>query len=102
MSRRHNKIGIVICCCFDSSEAKVISAIEKRMNFFKVMNDRVIAVPYETGLFSGPVGVPFGSHAVVRVVEGPAVFPVRSKNHRHATARPALGTKAELQGGFGV
>src|SRR6516225_1569728 len=101
MSRRHNTIGIVICC-WDSSEAKVISAIEKRMNFFQVVNDRVIAVPYETGLISEPVRVSFRSHAVVRMIEGPAVFLVRSKNHRNATARPALGTKAELQGGRGV
>ena len=70
MSRRHNKIGIVICC-WDSTEAKVISAIEKRMNFFKVVNDRMIAVPYKTGLISGPVRVSFRCHAVVRVIEGP-------------------------------
>ena len=76
--------------------SRAISAIEKRMNFLQVVNDRVITVPYETGLISGPGGVSVRSHAVVGVIESRAVFPVRSKNHRNATAGPALWTKAKL------
>src|SRR3984893_4558056 len=101
MSRRHSQIETVICW-LARSEANVVSAIEERVNFFQVMRDGVLAVPYETGLISRPVGVVFRSHAVIGVIESPAFFPVCSENLCHATVRLALGAKVELQSGLRV
>src|SRR5690242_5246829 len=70
------------------------------MDFFQVVNNGVIAVPYETGLILGPVGVPLCRHAVVGMVESFAVFPVRSEYLCEPATRPAPGTLGKFEGGL--
>src|SRR5271166_1236731 len=72
------------------------------MEFFQIVDDRAVAVPNETGLILGPVGVTLGSHAVVRVIERSAAFPVGAEHLAKAAIRPALGAPGNFESGVGA
>ncbi len=62
------------------------------MDLFEVIDDRVVGVPNQTGLFSDPLRVSCRRNAVIRVVEGPASLPVGAEDLGAAAILLALGT----------
>ena len=72
------------------------------MDLFEVIDDRVVAVPNQTGLFSDPLRVSCRRNAVIRVVEGPASLPVGAEDLGAAAILLALGTFLCNKGSSGV
>ena len=70
-------------------EANVISRVQQRVDLFEVIDDRVVDVPDQARLLGRPFVVSLDRDAVIGVVKGLAILPVRSEHLGEAAVGPA-------------
>src|SRR5262249_54980588 len=87
--RCQSRIGTVILA--SPLAAKVVPGLQQRVEFREVVDNRMVGRPYEVGLFCAPLCVAARSEAIVRMVEGHAVFPICPKHF--GDTRPLLALR---------